>query len=60
MTTPIIIIIIVAAWFAETCRSLFLSPVHRSIGHAFNEINEVWQQVSRRQVVRSGRNVALS
>jgi len=39
----------VAAWY----RLLFF------VGHAFNEINDVRQQISRRQVVRTGRNQAL-
>jgi len=29
-----------------------------SVGHAFNEINRVWQQISRRDFVRRGRNLA--
>ena len=43
-------ILFVAARYAQTCRSLFC----RSVGHAFNEINEVLQQTSRRQFVRRG------
>jgi len=42
-------------------RRLLFSVGHavcRSVGHAFNEINEVWQQMYRRPVVRRGRNLA--
>ena len=28
------------------------------VGHAMNDIDELWQQVSRRDVVRTGRNLA--
>jgi len=29
-----------------------------SVGHAFNKVSKVWQQISRRQVVRRGQNLA--
>ena len=43
--------------YAETYRLLLF---YRSVGDAFNEINEVRQQISRRQVVKRGRNLAHS
>jgi len=55
------LLFIVAAWYAELWTHIvyrFLSVM--SVGHAFSEINEVWQQISRRQVVRRGRNLAHS
>jgi len=42
----VVMFIVAAARYAETHRSLCF------VGHAFNEINDVRQQVSRRQVVR--------
>jgi len=42
----IIFIITVAAWYAKTYRLLFFVG-RTSVGHAFNEINQVRQQISR-------------
>jgi len=38
--------------------AISISPSLCFCRHAFNEINEVWQQIFRKQVVRRGRNLA--
>jgi len=52
------LLIFVAAWYAETCRLLFILSATLLVGHAFNEISEVRQQISHRQVIRTGQNLA--
>jgi len=55
--------VIVATWHAETsCRPLLFACarvcVCVCVGHAVNEIDELWQQTSRRRSFRTGRNLA--
>jgi len=57
----IIIIIIVAACNAETCRLLYVILFVCFffvffVCHAGNKIDQLWQQISRRRVGRRGRN----
>ena len=40
------------------CKDMSFTAFPWSVGHAFNKINEVWQQISRRKVVRNRLNLA--
>jgi len=45
---------VLSAWYAETCHLLFVCMF---VGHAVNDINKVWQQISHTRVVRTGQNL---
>jgi len=52
--------VIVAAYNAETYRLLYVFCAGLFVGHAGNKIDEVWQQISRKRVVETGRIFAGS
>jgi len=45
-------------FFVEACNVDTHRLLYVSVGHAGNKIDEVWQQISRRVVIRTGRNFA--